>query len=66
MVPLIKMVQGFFQLRHFIKNYSFFKPKNLYLEKHIKDLVKKEIKKIKKINSVKDNPLVESVSVKRN
>lgn len=63
MVPLIKMVQGFFQLRHFIKNYSFFKPKNLYLEKHIKDLVKKEIKKI---NSVKDNPLVESVSVKRN
>ena len=63
MVPLIKMVQGFFQLRHFIKNYSFFKSKNLYLEKHIKDLVKKEIKKI---NSVKDNPLVESVSVKRN
>ena len=60
MVPLIKMVQGFFQLRHFIK---IFKPKNLYLEKHIKDLVKKEIKKI---NSVKDNPLVESVSVKRN
>ena len=57
------MVQGFFQLRHFI---NIFKPKNLYLEKHIKDLVKKEIKKIKKINSVKDNPLVESVSVKRN
>ena len=54
------MVQGFFQLRHFIK---IFKPKNLHLEKHIKDLVKKEIKKI---NSVKDNPLVESVSVKRN
>ena len=53
------MVQGFFQLRHFI---NIFKPKNFNLETHIKDLVKKEIKKI---NSVKDNPLVESVSVKR-